>query len=103
VSYSAYERVRSNPKFHQLVRRRRRFAWVLSTIVLLSWYGFITVVAFKPDWLRIPITHDAALTVGVPLGAAIIVLGWLLTGWYMVRANTEFDALTHEVLTEAAR
>jgi uncharacterized membrane protein (DUF485 family) len=78
-------------------------AWALSTVVLLSWYGFIMVVAFEPDWLRIPITRGAALTVGVPLGAAIIVLGWLLTGWYMVRANTEFDTLTREILTEALR
>jgi uncharacterized membrane protein (DUF485 family) len=72
-------------------------------VVWLSWYGFIMIVAFKPSLLRVPVLHGAALTVGVPVGTAIIVLGWLLTGWYVVRANTEFDALNQEILTEARR
>lgn len=57
-------------------------------------------VALKPDLLRTPIWQGAALTVGIPVVAAIVVLGWLLTGWYVHRANTEFDALNREILTE---
>jgi uncharacterized membrane protein (DUF485 family) len=103
VSSSTYERIRDNPKFQQLVRRRTRFACLLSAAVLLSWYGFIMVVAFGPDLLRLPIAPGAVLTTGVPVGAGIVLLGWLLTGWYVYRANTEFDLLNQQILMEAGQ
>ena len=101
MSSAMYERMRSNPKFQELVRTRGRFAWTLSTIVLVGFYGFVMVVAFKPALLAQPVAEGAALTIGVAAGLSIFVSFWLLTALYVRRANSEFDALTAEVVKEA--
>jgi cation/acetate symporter len=96
-----YERMRSNPKFQQLVRTRGRFAWTLAITVLAVFYGFVMIVAFRPAFLGQPVREGAALTIGVAFGLFIFVSFWLLTALYVRRANTEFDALTEEIVKEA--
>lgn len=97
---NTYERVRQNPKFHELVRRRTRLAVTLSVIVMGAYYCFMMVVAFAPNILRTPLSEGGNLTVGVPVGAAIIVVSWLLTGLYSHFANGEFEALNKDVVRE---
>lgn len=101
MSKSMYERVRANPKFQELVVKRSRMAWRLSAVVLAAYYGFIAVVAFAPQLLHTPLVSGARTSVGVLAGAGILVLSWILTGFYVRRANTEFDALNTEILREA--
>ncbi|WP_237881253.1 DUF485 domain-containing protein [Pseudomonas sp. PGPR40] len=95
------ERIRSNPKFLQLVSSRSRLAWSLSAAVLGTYYAFMLVVAFAPQWLHAPIAEHRMLTLGMPVGAAIIIFSWLLTGWYVYSANTRFDALGAAILEES--
>ncbi|MFD2645550.1 DUF485 domain-containing protein [Pseudomonas japonica] len=93
-------RIRANPKFHALVRSRARLSWSLSATVLGAYYLFMAVVAFQPHWLHAPLTEGRQLTVGIPVAAALIVLSWLLTGWYVRNANTRFDAMSADLLEE---
>lgn len=95
-----YARVRQNPKFHELVRRRSRLAVTLSAIVLGAYYCFMMIVAFAPSLLRTPLSQGSNLTIGVPVGAAIIVISWLLTGLYSHYANGEFEELNKDVVRE---
>ncbi len=101
MSSEMYERMRSNEKFKQLVKRRGRFAWTLAITVLALFYGFVMTVAFRPGLLAVPVAEGASLTVGVAAGLFIFVFCWLLTALYVRRANGEFDALTDEIVTEA--
>lgn len=94
-------RVRENPKFNQLVRTRSRLTWGLSFLVLGSYCVFMAIVAFSPEWLHTPLTENSVLTTGIPAGAAIILFSWLVTGWYVYRANTSFDVLGAAVLEES--
>ncbi len=103
MSNNIYERIRANPKFHALVTRRARLAWWLFAIVLALYYSLMSVVAFRPDLLNTPVGAGMVVTVGWPIGAAIIIVGWLLTGLYVWRANTEFAALSDSILEEAQR
>lgn len=103
MSSAVYERVRQNPKFQEFVARRSRFALLLSALVLVSYYGFMMVVAFAPTLLNSPLGEGWTTSIGWPIGAALIVGSWLLTGWYIHRANGEFDALNDEVIREARR
>ncbi len=80
---ASYEHIRQNPKFQQLATARSRFAVLLSVVVLVIWYGYIMIVAFKPAWLAIPLFEGSVTTIGVPIGAAIIIVSWLLTGVYI--------------------
>lgn len=93
-------RIRANPKFQRLVQSRSRLAWSLSAAVLGTYYAFMLVVAFAPQWLHSPLNEGGRLTFGIPVAASIIVLSWLLTGWYVHSANTRFDALSAELLKE---
>ena len=101
MSSSVYQRIQANPKFRELEARRSRLAWLLSAIVLAAYYGLMIMVAFWPHALHAPLSEGQVITIGVPLGAAVIVLSWLLTGFYVYRANTVFDALNEQILSEA--
>ncbi|MBN9423235.1 MAG: hypothetical protein BGO63_07970 [Candidatus Accumulibacter sp. 66-26] len=103
MSTSIYKRIRSNPKFQALVSRRTRLGLILSAIVLVAYYGFMMVVAFNPALLHKPLSEGSVLTVGAPIGAAIIIVSWLLTGLYVWRANADFDKINEEVLKEAGQ
>ncbi|HXE41134.1 MAG TPA: DUF485 domain-containing protein [Azonexus sp.] len=101
MSSAMYERMRANPKFQDLVARRGRFAWTLAFVVLTMFYGFVMVVAFNPASLGQPVSEGSMLTVGVTVEFFMFVFFWVLTAVYVKRANTEFDALTQEIVKEA--
>ena len=96
-------RIRSNPKFAELVGKRTRFAIILSLIVLVPYYSFMMITAFSPALLATPLSAGGIMTVGWPIGVVLIVGSWILTGIYINRANGEFDLLTEQVLKAAAK
>lgn len=96
-------KIKSNPKYHELVSKRSRFAWILSLMVCLIYYGFILVIAFKAqigNILGAPLGEGTVITVGIPVGVVVIVSSFILTGIYVWRANTEFDELTKQIKQE---
>jgi uncharacterized membrane protein (DUF485 family) len=96
-------RIRQNPKFARLVAQRTRLAIVLSLTVLVPYYIFMMVTAFRPALLAIPLSEGSVVTIGWPIGALIIIGSWLTTAVYIRRANGEFDRLNQEILAEAAQ
>lgn len=100
---SVYAAIRSNPKFAELVGRRSRFAWTLSIVVLVLYYGLMMVVAFKPALLHIPLGPDTVVTYGIPIGVGMLILFWLMTGLYIRRANDDFDVINRQLIAEAQR
>ena len=95
-----YAQIRSNPRFQELVRRRSRLAWSLTAAVLGGYYLFMLIVAFAPRWLHAPLVDGQQLSIGIPVAGAIILVSWLLTGWYVRSANSKFDALGAQLLEE---
>lgn len=89
--------IRANPLFDELVRRRRRLVACLTAAVLVPYYGFIFIAAFAPKLLSATVL-GSIVNLGWPLGAALIVGSWILTGLYTRRANGEFDELTAKIL-----
>jgi uncharacterized membrane protein (DUF485 family) len=96
-------RIRQNPKFAEMVSKRTRLAILLSLIVLVPYYTFMMITAFKPALLAQPISEGNIVTIGWPIGAAMIVGAWLTTAVYIRRANGEFDKLNKEILEEASK
>ena len=90
-------RIRQEPMFRELVERRTRFAWQLSAAMLVIYFGFIAVIAFAPKVLGMPI-GDGVITVGIPVGLFVIVSAFVLTGIYVVRANSTFDPMTRQII-----
>lgn len=101
MSADRYERIKQNPKFHQLATRRSRFAWTLSVLILLMYFSFILAIAFFPHLLGHLIHPGSPITVGIPIGIAIIFIAFVLTGIYVHRANTVFDRITREIIEES--
>ena len=93
------EQVKNNPKYQKLVTERSKFAWTLSIIMLVVYYAFIMTIAFSPETLGTKI-GSGVMTIGIPIGIAIIFISFILAGIYVKRANGEFDQLTKEVKDE---
>ncbi|MCG5511822.1 DUF485 domain-containing protein [Ectothiorhodospira shaposhnikovii] len=97
MDQSTIDRIKADPDFQTLVKKRARLAWGLSALMLLVYYAFIMLVAFAPSVLSIRPFGDSIITLGVPMGVGIIVFAFLLTGIYVYKANTEFDKLSDKV------
>ncbi len=92
--------IRSNPKYHELVSKRSKFAWTLAAVMLVIYYGFILLIAFDKEFLAQSLWTGSVTTVGIPIGVGVILSAFLLTGIYVFRANAEFDRLTREIKDE---
>lgn len=91
------DRIGRDPEFQHLVRSRTSFAWTLSVMMVVIYFGFILLVAFAPKFLGAPL-GSGVMTVGIPVGLFVIVSAFILTGLYVRRANSEFDALTEKIV-----
>ncbi len=90
------EAIRRDPHFQTLVARRARVAWTLTAATLIIYFGYIAIVAFAPQWLGVSI--GGVMTLGIPVGLLVIVAAFVLTAVYVHRANTEYDALTRQII-----
>ncbi len=72
-----------------LTSRRSRVAVVLTAAMMIIYFGFIILVAFRPELLATLIVPG--LSLGILMGALVIVSAWLLTFIYVRWANTVYD------------
>ena len=93
-----YKRIYADPEFHALEQKRGRFSWLLAGIVFLTYFLFILVIAFVPEFFGKSIVEGQMMTWGIPAGIFVIVLSFCLTGVYVYRANKEFDHLTRDIV-----
>lgn len=91
------EKIKANPDYQKLVKSRSAFAIKLSVAMLVVYFTFILTIAFSPATLGTPISGDSVTTIGIPIGIAIIIFAFILTGIYTKRANGEFDALNNKI------
>jgi uncharacterized membrane protein (DUF485 family) len=90
------QRIKNNPKYQELVKKRNSFATWLAIFVLVMFYAFILTIAFEPALLGIK-TGEGVMTIAFPVAAGIIIIGFLTTLVYVKRANGEFEQLTNEI------
>lgn len=95
-------RIVANPKYQRLITTRSRFGWLLTAIMMIVYYGYIGIIAFDKSLLSQRL-GDGVMTVGIPVGFGVIVFTILITAFYVRRANSEFDALTEEIIEESRK
>lgn len=77
-----------------LTTARSRVATILTLAMMVLYFGFILLVAFNKPLLAREIT--SGLSLGILLGALLIVASWLLIWIYVRWANTHYDkAVAH--------
>ncbi|MBS0509629.1 MAG: DUF485 domain-containing protein [Proteobacteria bacterium] len=96
------KKITANPKYQQLVGTRTSYGWLLTIIMLIVYYGYIAVIAFSKETLAAKL-GAGVMTVGIPVGLGVIFFTIIITGIYVRRANSEFDALTQEIVKESGK
>jgi uncharacterized membrane protein (DUF485 family) len=91
------EKIKANPDYQNLVKTRNGFAVKLTISMLVVYFAFILTIAFNPSALGTPLGADTVTTIGIPIGIAVILFAFILTGIYTKRANGEFDDLANKV------
>ena len=89
----------SDQRFRLLAAARWRIAISLTAAMVAIYFGFILLIAYNKPLMGKLVTRG--LTVGVLLGACVIVLSWVLTWIYVRWANTHYDAGLDEVRRSA--
>jgi uncharacterized membrane protein (DUF485 family) len=89
--------IKSNPDYQELVSKRTGFSIKLTIAMLVVYFTFILTIAFDPSLLGTPISPDSVTSIGIPIGIAIIIFAFVLTGIYTKRANGEFDELSNKI------
>lgn len=80
----------ASKEFRGLVRRKWIVSVVLTACLFVLYYGYILLIAFDKTFLARRIGEHT--TLGIPLGAGVIVLSWVLTAVYVLWANRFHDA-----------
>jgi uncharacterized membrane protein (DUF485 family) len=68
---------------------RWRIALTLTAVMIVMYFGFITLIAYDKEFLSRIIVPG--LSIGILLGALVIVASWLLTWVYVRWANRHYD------------
>ena len=97
------ERIQKNPKFFEFVRMRNNYSYVLSTLMMIAYFGYILLVAFNKPFLATKVAAGATMSVGIPLGLGVLVFTIIITAIYVRRANSEFDSIKDEIVREASK
>jgi uncharacterized membrane protein (DUF485 family) len=81
----------STEQVRAAARSRWRIAISLTAVMIAIYFGFITLIAFDKQVLARTIVPG--LSLGILLGALVIVVSWLLTWYYVWWANAHYDTV----------
>ena len=70
--------------------------------MLVVYYGYIALIAFDKSFLAQPMGAGVT-SIGIPIAIGVIVFSVLITGFYVRRANGEYDKLTQDILKDATK
>ena len=80
----------SDSRLEAVGAARWRVAIALTIAMMVVYFGFILLVAFNKPLLGARVAPG--LSLGILLGALVIVAAWVLTWVYVRWANTHYDA-----------
>ena len=83
-----------------LATARTRVAFALTLATVVVYFGFILLVAFGKSLLATELAPG--LSLGILLGALVIVVSWLFTWAYVRWANVHYDPALHRLRNDGA-
>ncbi len=84
-----------SPAFKKLVKNRWNISLTFTFLMLLVYIGFLMIVAYQKETLKMPIGDS--LNLAIIVGIGIIIFSWLITGVYVYWANNYYDADVKEI------
>jgi uncharacterized membrane protein (DUF485 family) len=91
----------ASERLRELDRARWRVVLSLTGAMVLLYFGFIALVAFGRPILALRVVPG--LSLGILLGAVVILASWLLTWGYVWWANRHYDPQVRELMRESSR
>ncbi len=85
----------NQPTIQSLARARWRIALTLTAAMVVLYFGFILLIAYDKPLLAHQVVPG--LSVGILLGALVIVTSWLMTWIYMRWANRHYDPVLKQL------
>jgi uncharacterized membrane protein (DUF485 family) len=85
----------SASRLRALTHARRRVSTTLTVVMIALYFGFIGLIAFDKQLLARKLTDG--LSLGILLGALVIVVSWLLTWFYVRWANANYDTVLRDI------
>jgi uncharacterized membrane protein (DUF485 family) len=82
-------------RLEAIAARRWRIAVVLTATMLVTYFGFLLLVAYDKAGLGALVAPG--LSWGILLGALVILVAWAVTGIYVRWANRHYDAALDEI------
>lgn len=101
MDQSTVDKIQQMEAFQKLTKTRSSYNWTMAIIMMVVYFAFILFIAFNPSALATKIATDSVISVGILGGFVLIVFSFILTGIYVSRANSEFDALNNEIKEKA--
>lgn len=89
----------NDPDFRAMARTKDSISLALTVVMLVIYFGFILLIAFKRDLFDNRLA--GGITMGVALGVGVIVASWALTGIYVRWANSKYDAMVETLKRKA--
>ena len=80
----------TDERLQKIVRRRWRIGAVLTALMMLAYFGFVLLVAFAKPFVGTLVADDS-VSIGILIGAGVIVLAPVLTAVYVRWANRHYD------------
>jgi uncharacterized membrane protein (DUF485 family) len=91
----SHERFAMDPDFKAMVSARTSIVSILTILTLIFYYGFILLMAYGKEFLSRQIAPN--ITIGLPIGVAVIVVSWILTYTYANWANKKYDTMVENL------
>jgi len=76
-------------EFQRLVATRWRVSLTLTAALFLLYYGYVLLIALDKPLLARRVGE--VVTLGIPVGIAVILGAWALTAIYVIWANRRYD------------
>lgn len=96
------EKIQNHPKYQELRAKRNPLGVVLTILMLIVYYGYISLIAFDKELLAQPI-GEGVTSLGIPIGLGVILFTIGITVFYVLLANNKFDAMTEELLKDVSK
>lgn len=82
MNNSDVSRIKNSPEFQSLLSERRKLSIPISLTIIVSYFGFVLLVAFDPALLG-KTFGDSHVSIGIYAGLLLLLLSFALTVIYV--------------------
>jgi len=94
-----WEAAENSPEFKELIAKKRNFV-LPATIFFFAWYfGYIILSGYAPEFMAESIYEG--FTLGYAIALTQFIMVWVLSVWYVRKADRDFDPLARRAAEKA--